>query len=75
MVGDMVFYLALSWAAVQNGTRPAQAGLVTAVSAVPRALLMLGGGVVADRFGPRKVVIGSDAVRCATVLAVAVRSS
>ncbi|WP_374196381.1 MFS transporter [Streptomyces sp. b94] len=70
MVGDMVFYLALSWAAVQNGT-PAQAGLVTAVSAVPRALLMLGGGVVADRFGPRKVVIGSDAVRCATVLAVA----
>ncbi|UXI78307.1 MFS transporter, partial [Streptomyces vinaceusdrappus] len=68
--GDTVFYLALSWAAVQNGT-PAQAGIVTAVSAVPRALLMLGGGVVADRFGPRRVVIGSDAVRCATVLAVA----
>ncbi|MFC9464272.1 MFS transporter [Streptomyces coelicoflavus] len=70
MVGDMVFFLALSWAAVQNGT-PAQAGLVTAVSAVPRALLMLGGGVVADRLGPRRVVIGSDAVRCVTVLAVA----
>ncbi|MCL7366910.1 MULTISPECIES: MFS transporter [Streptomyces] len=70
MVGDMVFYLALSWAAVQNGT-PAQAGLVTAVSAVPRALLMLGGGVVADRLGPRRVVIGSDAVRCGAVLAVA----
>ena len=42
-----------------------------AVSAVPRALLMLGGGVIADRFGPRRVVIGSDAVRCAAVLAVA----
>ncbi|MER7778068.1 MFS transporter [Streptomyces sp. NPDC096191] len=70
MVGDMVFYLALSWAAVQNGTA-AQAGIVTAVSAVPRALLMLGGGVVADRFGPRRVVIGSDAVRCGTVLAAA----
>ncbi|AQS72269.1 MFS transporter [Streptomyces pactum] len=70
MVGDTVFFLALSWAAVQNGT-PAQAGLVTAVSAVPRALLMLGGGVVADRLGPRKVVIGSDAVRCAAVLTVA----
>ncbi|MEU3897033.1 MFS transporter [Streptomyces sp. NPDC045251] len=70
MVGDTVFYLALSWAAVQNGS-PAQAGIVTAVSAVPRALLMLGGGVVADRFGPRRVVIGSDAVRCVTVLAVA----
>ncbi|WP_328559926.1 MFS transporter [Streptomyces coelicoflavus] len=70
MVGDMVFFLALSWAAVQNGS-PAQAGLVTAVSAVPRALLMLGGGVVADRLGPRRVVIGSDSVRCVTVLAVA----
>ncbi|MCX4909462.1 MFS transporter [Streptomyces sp. NBC_00878] len=70
MVGDNVYYLALTWAAVQAGT-PAQAGLVAAVSAVPRALLMLGGGVLADRFGPRRVVIGSDAVRCAAVLAVA----
>ncbi|MFG2948623.1 MFS transporter [Streptomyces adustus] len=70
MVGDNVYYLALSWAAVQAGT-PSQAGLVMAVSAVPRALLMLGGGVVADRFGPRRVVIGSDVVRCAAVLAVA----
>ncbi|MGW3411232.1 MFS transporter [Streptomyces sp. NPDC000888] len=70
MLGDNVYYIALSWAAVQAGT-PSQAGLVMAVSAVPRALLMLGGGVVADRFGPRKVVIGSDAVRCAAVLGVA----
>ncbi|MEU2581672.1 MFS transporter [Streptomyces avermitilis] len=70
MVGDNVYYLALSWAAVQAGT-PSQAGLVMAVGAVPRALLMLGGGVVADRFGPRRVVIGSDAVRCAAVLTVA----
>ncbi|MFI1441309.1 MFS transporter [Streptomyces fructofermentans] len=70
MVGDNVYYLALSWAAVQAGT-PAQAGVVMAVSAVPRALLMLGGGVLADRLGPRKVVIGSDAVRCGAVLAVA----
>ncbi|MCH5675431.1 MFS transporter [Streptomyces gilvus] len=70
MAGDGVYYVALSWAAVQAGT-PAQAGLVMSVSALPRAVLMLGGGVVADRFGPRRVVIGSDAVRCAAVLAVA----
>nr|WSY55626.1 MFS transporter [Streptomyces sp. NBC_00886] len=70
MVGDSVYYIALSWAAVQGGS-PAQAGLVMSVSAVPRALLMLGGGVVADRYGPRKVVIASDTVRCAAVLAVA----
>ncbi|MEU0672575.1 MFS transporter [Streptomyces sp. NPDC006172] len=70
MVGDGVYYLALSWAAVQQGT-PAEAGVVMTVSAVPRALLMLGGGVIVDRLGPRRVVIGSDALRCAAVLAVA----
>lgn len=70
MVGDSVYYIALSWAAVQAGS-PAQAGLVMSASALPRAVLMLGGGVIADRFGPRRVVIGSDVVRCAAVLAVA----
>ncbi|MFF0227506.1 MFS transporter [Streptomyces sp. NPDC004629] len=70
MLGDNVYYIALSWAAVQAGT-PAQAGLVMSASALPRAVLMLGGGVVADRLGPRRVVIGSDAVRCAAVAAVA----
>ncbi|MFF9147308.1 MFS transporter [Streptomyces sp. NPDC014861] len=62
-LGDSVYYLALSWLAVTSGT-PAQAGLVMAAAAVPRALLMLFGGVIADRLGPRRVVIASDAVRC-----------
>ncbi|MDF3297056.1 MFS transporter [Streptomyces tropicalis] len=69
-MGDSVWFLALSWAAVQAGT-PAEAGFVTAAGALPRALLMLGGGVVADRYGPRRVVLGSSAVRCALVLAAA----
>ncbi|MFJ2770240.1 MFS transporter [Streptomyces sp. NPDC087300] len=71
MIGDSVYFVALSWAAARTGSA-GQAGLVLAVGAVPRAILMLGGGVVADRFGPRRVVIGSDAVRCAVILAVAV---
>ncbi|MFE0698553.1 MFS transporter [Streptomyces sp. NPDC058872] len=69
-VGDSIYYLALSWAAVTQGT-PAQAGLVMAVSAGPRALLMLFGGVLADRLGPRRVVIASDAVRCLVTLGLA----
>ncbi|MET8688600.1 MFS transporter [Streptomyces sp. NPDC004732] len=70
MVGDGIYFVALSWAAARSGSA-GQAGLVLAVGAVPRAALMLGGGVVADRLGPRRVVIGSDAVRCAVLLVAA----
>jgi MFS family permease len=70
LLGDNVYFLTLSWAATRAGS-PAQAGLVLAAASVPRAVLMLGGGVVADRFGPRKVVIGSDLTRCVVILAVA----
>jgi MFS family permease len=70
MLGDSVYFLALGFAAAQVAP-PTQVGLVLAVGAVPRAALMLGGGVVADRFGPRRVVIGSDAVRCALILGAA----
>jgi MFS family permease len=69
-IGDNIYFLALGWAA-QPVASPAQLGLVMAASAVPRAVLMLGGGVFADRFGPRLVVIGSDAVRCAVIVTVA----
>ncbi|MFE9401065.1 MFS transporter [Streptomyces sp. NPDC006530] len=70
LVGDSVYYMALAWAATRSGSA-GQAGLVLAVGAVPRALLMLGGGVVADRFGPRRVVIGSDAARSVIILGMA----
>ncbi|GAA1351716.1 MFS transporter [Streptomyces beijiangensis] len=71
VTGDIVYFLALSWA-VTRTAGPAQAGAVLAAGAVPRAVLMLGGGVVADRFGARRVVVVSDAVRCAVILGVAV---
>ncbi|MGW6688973.1 MFS transporter [Streptomyces sp. NPDC054961] len=70
LVGDGIYFLSLGWTAARTAG-PAEVGVVMAVGAVPRALLMLGGGVVADRFGPRLVVISSDAVRCAAVLALA----
>jgi MFS family permease len=69
-VGDAVYFLALGFAATRTAS-PAQAGVVMAAGSVPRAALMLGGGVVADRWGPRWVVIGSDALRCVVVLCAA----
>ncbi|MFJ5214901.1 MFS transporter [Streptomyces sp. NPDC088354] len=70
LVGDAVWFLALSWAATRAGD-PGRAGLVLAAGAVPRAVLMLGGGVIADRFGPRRIVIGSDLTRCVVMFAAA----
>ncbi|MCL2552347.1 MAG: MFS transporter [Actinomycetia bacterium] len=70
MLGDGVYFLALGFAAAKS-LPPAEVGMVMATGSVPRAVLMLGGGVIADRFGPRRVVIGSDAVRCVLILSAA----
>lgn len=70
LVGDQVWFLALSWSAVQTGGSGA-AGLVLTLGTLPRAALMLSGGAIADRFGARRIVIGSDFVRCAVMVAAA----
>ncbi|NEC44966.1 MFS transporter [Streptomyces sp. SID8016] len=70
MIGDSVYFMALAWAAARTGSASG-AGLVLAAGSLPRALLMLGGGVLADRFGPRRIVIGSDAARALLVLGLA----
>jgi MFS family permease len=70
LVGDSVYFVALAWSA-QRTAGPAEVGLVMAAGALPRALLMLAGGVVADRFDPRRVILVSDAARCALILTMA----
>ncbi|WP_326737696.1 MFS transporter [Streptomyces sp. NBC_01022] len=70
VTGDVVYFLALSWSATR-AAGPSQVGLVITAGALPRAVLMLGGGVVADRFGPRRVAVASDATRCVVILAAA----
>lgn len=70
LVGDQVFFIALGWSAVQT-TGPGTAGLILAAGAVPRVVLMLIGGVMADRLGPRRVLIGSDTVRMVVMVVVA----
>ncbi|MEU9611161.1 MFS transporter [Streptomyces sp. NPDC048209] len=70
LVGDSVYFVALGWSA-QKAAGTAEVGLVMAAGALPRALLMLVGGVVADRFDPRRVILGSDVLRCLLILSVA----
>jgi predicted MFS family arabinose efflux permease len=70
VLGDQVWYVALSWAAVQVAS-PGVAGLLLAVSAIPRLILMLAGGVIVDRRDPRRLMIRSDLVRGGVCLAAA----
>lgn len=73
VTGDASYFLVLSWAAVQAGG-PLWSGLVLAAGAVPRAVLMLPGGVLVDRVGPRRLVVGSDALRTGMMLLAALLS-
>jgi len=70
LLGDQVFFIALAWTATQVATASV-AGLVVAAGAVPRAALMLLGGALADRGGPRRTALVSDAARTLVMLAVA----
>src|SRR4051794_40676648 len=62
LIGSQVWYVALSWSAVHLAS-PGVAGVIVMLSSVPRLLLMLLGGVVADRFDIRRLMIGSDVLR------------
>ncbi|MGA8113581.1 MAG: MFS transporter [Actinocatenispora sp.] len=77
VLGDNVWGVALAWAAVRVAS-PGVAGVVLAVSAVPRLVLLLFGGPLADRYDARKLMIGSDALRAVVTLvaaAIALRQS
>lgn len=69
VLADQVFFLALTWAALQVGS-PGQVGAVLAAGSVPRLLFLVIGGGVADRLSPKWVIISTDTAR-AVVMAVA----
>lgn len=53
---DQFVIIALSWLLLERTGSSALLGAVLAVSAVPRAVLMPAGGVLADRHGPRRML-------------------
>ncbi|WP_165947337.1 MFS transporter [Micromonospora sp. 15K316] len=66
-IGDQIWLVALAYAAVQLGS-PALAGVVLASIALPRAGLMLLGGVVTDRFEARELMLWSNVLRVLILL-------
>jgi MFS family permease len=70
LLGNQVWYVALSWSAVHLASAGV-AGMLLMLSAVPRLVLMLFGGVIADRFDIRRLMIGSDVLRTLVTVAAA----
>jgi len=62
-VGDSLIPLAIAFAVLRLGGSATGIGLVLAAFTVPRVLLILVGGVWADRFPRQLVMVASDVVR------------
>lgn len=60
--GDQLYFVVLSWSALRaSGVDGVTTALVAAT--IPRAVLMLLGGVSSDRFGPRQIILWSSMSR------------
>lgn len=64
LLGTSMSALAVAFAVLDGGGSATELGVVFASSIVPQVLLMLGGGVIADRLGRRRAMLTADMVRC-----------
>ena len=71
-IGDYCYAVALPWLVLSNRGGAVLLGTVLACYGVPRTVLIPVGGVLADKVGPRTVMLAADAARCVLVAALAV---
>ncbi|MGB6454693.1 MAG: MFS transporter [Streptosporangiaceae bacterium] len=62
-VGDYCYAVALPWLVLSGGGGPALLGTVLACYGVPRVVGLPAGGVLADKLGPRRIMLIADTVR------------
>lgn len=65
--GDVAWTIALAWTAARIGSA-AETGLVVGIGTLPRALVLLFGGALADRIDARKVMVITNAARILVLL-------
>jgi len=71
-IGDYCYAVALPWLVLSSHGGVILLGTVLACYGVSRMVLIPVGGVLADRIGPRTVMLAADAARCVLVAAMAV---
>jgi MFS family permease len=70
-LGDYCYAVALPWLVLSGGGSAASLGVVLACYGIPRAVLIMPAGALADRVGPRRVMLCADYVRCGLTVAFA----
>ena len=63
LLGDQFALIATPWLVLQVTGDPLALGVVLALEGVPRAVFMLVGGAITDRFSPRLIMLASDLIR------------
>ena len=63
LLGDQFYLIALPWLVLSLTGNALAVGTVLATAGIPRALFMLLGGALTDRFTPRKLMINSNIAR------------
>ena len=63
LIGDGVLLVALAWQVYDLFGAPAAMSAVGVALSLPQVATLLLGGVISDRFDPRRVMLASDAVR------------
>ena len=63
LIGDGMFFVALPWQVLELSDSPTALALVGAVWTVPMVVFLLLGGVIADRFDRRRVMLTADVIR------------
>jgi MFS family permease len=71
-IGDYCYAIALPWLVLSHGGSAASLGIVLACYGIPRAVLTVPAGSLADRFGARRLMVLADFARCALAAAFAV---
>jgi MFS family permease len=71
-IGDYCYAVALPWFVLSSHGGAVLLGTVLACYGVPRMALIPVGGVLADKIGPRTVMLMADAARCVLVAALVV---
>ena len=67
LLGDQFHFIALAWLTLQITGSGLALGTVLLIAGLPRAVLVLVGGVAADRFSPRSIMLASNAMRAVVV--------